>query len=124
MKSYFKSTVIFVLSVFFTIALSSCFNDEKHYFEYDSLNRTENISQPETDPPYTFDDPEDEYSKETCKETERKNTKYILNIRSKKIHKTTCRTGDLILPENREIYVGYIEDLYEKGYTECGNCFK
>lgn len=80
----------------------------------------------ETDPPYFFEDPENftEKEKDTPKETEEKSEKYVLNIRSKKIHKTTCGTGDLILPENREVYEGDIEDLYKMGYTQCGNCFK
>ena len=80
----------------------------------------------ETDPLYFFEDPEifTEEEKDTPKETEEKSEKYVLNIRSKKIHKTTCGTGDLILPENREVYEGDIEDLYKMGYTQCGNCFK
>ena len=49
---------------------------------------------------------------------------YVLNINSKKIHKTTCGTGDLILPENRKIFKGEIMDLFEQGYTKCGNCFR
>lgn len=49
---------------------------------------------------------------------------YVLNINSKKIHKTTCGTGDLILPENKEIFKGEIEVLFEQGYTKCGNCFR
>ena len=49
---------------------------------------------------------------------------YILNIDSKKIHKVSCGTGDLMLPENRKVYEGEIEDLYSQGYTKCGNCFK
>ena len=48
---------------------------------------------------------------------------YILNIDSKKIHRTTCGTGARIKQENRRRYEGDLEDLFEKGYTECGNCF-
>ncbi|MBQ7829742.1 MAG: hypothetical protein IJ345_05670 [Clostridia bacterium] len=49
---------------------------------------------------------------------------FVLNIKSQKIHKTTCGTGDLILPENRKTYKGDIADLLEDGYTKCGNCFR
>ena len=51
-------------------------------------------------------------------------TGYVLNMKSKKIHKTTCGTGDLILPENRCFYTGDIQSLLKQGYTQCGNCFK
>lgn len=57
----------------------------------------------------------------TC---EKEVTTYILNLNSKKIHKVTCGTGDLMLPENRKVYKGDIEDLFDQGYTLCGNCFK
>ena len=50
-------------------------------------------------------------------------TTYILNVKSKKIHKVTCGTGGLMLPENRKVYKGEVEDLYRQGYTKCGNCF-
>lgn len=55
---------------------------------------------------------------------EYKTETYVLNIKSQKTHKTTCGTGDLILPENRKIYKGNIDDLLEDGYTKCGNCFR
>ncbi len=56
--------------------------------------------------------------------SEKELTTYILNINSKKIHKVSYGTGDLMLPENRRVYEGEIEDLYRQGYTNCGNCFK
>ena len=49
---------------------------------------------------------------------------YILNVKSKKIHKVTCGTGNLMLPENRRAFEGDIEDLFDQGYTRCGNCFR
>ena len=49
---------------------------------------------------------------------------FILNTNSKKIHTTTCGTGDLISPENRRGYRGGVEELFSQGYTYCGNCFK
>ena len=41
-----------------------------------------------------------------------------------KIHKPDCGTGDLIAPKNRATYTGTIDELIEKGYTTCGNCFR
>ena len=78
---------------------------------------------------YSFDETEDAvYTeirlKETIIENDYKNESYVLNIKSQKIHKTTCGTGELILPENRKIYKGNIDDLLEDGYTKCGNCFR
>lgn len=49
---------------------------------------------------------------------------YILNTRSKKIHKTTCGTAALIHEENRRGYEGNPEPLFEEGYSYCGNCYK
>lgn len=49
---------------------------------------------------------------------------YILNIKSKKIHKKACGTARLISPENREIYTGDINYLIDTGYSKCGNCLK
>ena len=48
---------------------------------------------------------------------------FVLNKRSKKIHKTTCGTGNLIAPKNRDVYKGSMDVLCEQGYTTCGNCF-
>ena len=56
--------------------------------------------------------------------TPREKETYILNTRTKKIHKDSCGTASLILPENREEYKEDIGALYKKGYTKCGNCFK
>lgn len=62
-----------------------------------------------------------------CLETieyEKQEESYILNKKSKKIHKITCGTAALILPENREDYSGSRETLFSLGYTHCGNCFR
>ena len=48
---------------------------------------------------------------------------FVLNKRSKKIHKTTCGTGALIAAENRRVYKGTMDTLLDQGYTVCGNCF-
>ena len=49
---------------------------------------------------------------------------YILNINSQKIHHSYCGTAKRIKEENRRIYKGDIEEILEKGYSTCGNCFK
>lgn len=49
---------------------------------------------------------------------------HILNTNSKKIHKITCGSAKLILPENRQTYNDNISKLYDQGYSKCGNCFK
>ena len=48
---------------------------------------------------------------------------YILNTSSKKIHKSDCGTAWLINKRNRHIYYGDIYELFDVGYTPCGNCF-
>lgn len=78
---------------------------------------------------YSFDETENAVCTEICLEdtiieNDYENESYVLNIKSKKIHKTTCGTGDLILPENRKTYKGNIDELLEDGYTKCGNCFR
>lgn len=49
---------------------------------------------------------------------------YILNTRTKKIHKCTCGTAELIHEENRRYYEGEADALFDDGYSFCGNCFK
>lgn len=118
--------LIFILCLLLIFLFGSSLCRKTSYDKSKEINATEKCTEFETDPPYFFEDPENdtEEEKDTPKETEEKSEKYVLNIRSKKIHKTTCGTGDLILPENREVYEGDIEDLYKMGYTQCGNCFK
>jgi len=48
---------------------------------------------------------------------------YILNLKSKKIHKPYCKTAELISFQNRMEYSGDICDLFFEGYSTCGNCF-
>ncbi len=117
---------IFILCLLLIFLLGSCFCRKIEYNKSKEINATETCADFETDPPYFFEDPENytEEEKDTPKETEVQSEKFVLNIRSKKIHKTTCGTGDLILPENRDVYEGDIEELYKMGYTQCGNCFK
>ena len=56
--------------------------------------------------------------------TERVQEEYVLNIRSKKIHKITCGTGARIHDENRRYYEGAADALINEGYSFCGNCFR
>ena len=49
---------------------------------------------------------------------------YILNVKSKKIHKHDCGSAGLMNNENKWEFFGEIESLYDDGYTMCGNCFK
>ncbi len=53
-----------------------------------------------------------------------KNSSYILNTKSKKIHKPTCSSVNTINEENKEEYKGNIGNLLNKGYSKCGSCFK
>lgn len=47
---------------------------------------------------------------------------YILNINTKKFHRTTCRYAKSIKEENRSEYKGARDDLINKGYSPCGTC--
>ena len=76
MKSRFSHHILFLLYFFFIIALSSCSYNLEYCFEGNSSNKTENASHFITDPPYTFEDRDNEYHtsilirEETDKETE------------------------------------------------------
>ncbi len=48
---------------------------------------------------------------------------YILNTRSLKIHKPSCSYISKMSENNKNEYKGDINDLYDIGYTTCGNCF-
>ena len=62
--------------------------------------------------------------KHTSSITVQEDTYYILNKDSKKVHKSTCGTAALIIPENREDYFGSLYTILAQGYTKCGNCFR
>lgn len=47
---------------------------------------------------------------------------YILNINSKKIHKTTCSSLSNTKEENKKEYQGEIQALLEQGYEKCSRC--
>lgn len=52
------------------------------------------------------------------------NGTFILNTKSKKIHKPSCSSVNTINEENRKKYKGNIGDLLKDGYSKCGSCFK
>ncbi len=91
----FKVAIVFIFSVFLVVNFTSC------------INKNYGNSQPSSVP--------NEYV-----ETET----YILNVKSKKIHKTSCGTARLIKKENREEYTGDIYNLFDIGYSKCKNCFR
>lgn len=63
-----------------------------------------------------------EIQKETQKETTASTTKYVLNAKSKKIHKPTCSSVNSITAANRKDYAGSIDSLLSQGYSPCGSC--
>ena len=106
-KSISKIIIAFLLICITSIALYSC-------IQQIPSSTDNNIETTQTEEKQVYEKTEAEEDFET----------YVLNTRSKKIHKTTCGTGDLILPENRKTYTGDIAELFRKGYTTCGNCFR
>ncbi len=54
-------------------------------------------------------------------ESSQKESKYVLNTSSKKIHRSDCRYADSIKPENYAATDDYEKALSE-GYTPCGTC--
>ena len=59
---------------------------------------------------------------ETETETDAWDGKYILNISSKKIHKSTCSGAQTIKDHNKKEHEGSLDDLISQGYTGCGTC--
>ena len=59
---------------------------------------------------------------ETEPPTEAWDGKYILNVKSKKIHKSTCSGAQDINAENRKDYEGSLDELIADGYDGCGIC--
>ncbi len=48
---------------------------------------------------------------------------YVLNTKTKKYHLTNCMTTLMITSDNREFSTLSPEQLKEKGYKPCGQCF-
>ena len=70
-------------------------------------------SVPETSPET---DPESEPSEEA--------TEYILNVSSKKIHLSSCKSAVNLSESNKKSFSGDIAPLLAEGYTCCGICLK
>ena len=47
---------------------------------------------------------------------------YVLNVRSKKFHRTDCEAVETISEKNRQTFRGSRETLLAQGYTPCGSC--
>lgn len=47
---------------------------------------------------------------------------YIVNLNSKKFHRTTCSSVAAMSDKNKKKYTGYRENLIENGYEPCKNC--
>ena len=47
---------------------------------------------------------------------------YILNTNSRKFHKPSCRSVELMKPENVREASASRDEVLELGYTPCGNC--
>ncbi len=48
---------------------------------------------------------------------------YVLNLSSKKIHKSTCRSAETIAEHNKSSFDGDPSTLLAQGYTYCQTCF-
>ena len=59
---------------------------------------------------------------ETESQTEAWDGKYVLNVNSKKIHKSTCANAQDIKEANRKEHEGSLDELVAQGYTGCGTC--
>ena len=49
---------------------------------------------------------------------------YVLNVSSKKIHKSSCKNAINITPGNKQEFTGDLSELVAKGYSCCGICLK
>jgi len=49
---------------------------------------------------------------------------YVLNTKSKRIHKPDCGSVNTIAAHNRKQHQGAIDELLDEGYQTCGSCFK
>lgn len=57
-------------------------------------------------------------------EQEEKNIKcYVLNKRSHKIHEPSCYSVEIMLEHNKKYVEADLQDLLDKGYSRCGNCY-
>lgn len=64
----------------------------------------------------------DEKNKNKNSDSELKNASYILNTKSKKIHRINCSGIENMDKNNRKEYTGTKAELEKQGYTACGIC--
>ncbi len=64
----------------------------------------------------------DEKNKNQNSDSELKNASYILNTKSKKIHRINCSGIENMDKNNRKEYTGTKAELEKQGYTACGIC--
>ncbi len=50
------------------------------------------------------------------------NTRYILNMNTKRFHYPDCASVQQMKEANKKSYEGTREELIDAGYTPCGNC--
>lgn len=67
---------------------------------------------------------EEPSSEEIIESSEATELHWVLNTKSKKIHRETCSGAKDMKEENKEESDLTIEELEKEGYTKCGNCFK
>ncbi len=67
--------------------------------------------------------PTTEKQVETTKQQDVVTGQYVLNINTKKIHKTDCHHINRMNESNKKSYSGSLDSLYSQGYTTCGTCF-
>lgn len=64
------------------------------------------------------DDDDSESSPDNAENKE----EYIINLRTKKIHRTDCTSVKSIQEQNKEVFNGTKEYLIDNGYSECDKC--
>ena len=57
-------------------------------------------------------------------EQQKTTASYVLNTKSKKIHRPSCYTVKKIAPKNYSTSDLSVKELEKKGYSKCGICFK
>ena len=61
---------------------------------------------------------------ESAKETENSTESYVLNTKTKKIHKSDCKSVKKIQAVNKKETDKSLDELINEGYTKCKICFK
>lgn len=77
--------------------------------------------QPDIQINYLTGDSEYVGSETTTADSGEKQT-YIVNINTKKFHKSSCPSAQKIKDENKKTYTGYRDNLVNNGYEPCSQC--